>query len=70
MTLNPIAIPMPQPVKPGQARPAGPPIVIIGAGGHGRVVLEALRRGGATIEGFADDDPDRKSTRLNSSHYS
>ena len=40
------------------------PIVIIGAGGHGREVSEILRyqsqhQGGLTVLGFVDDNPDR-----------
>lgn len=32
-------------------------MVIIGAGGHGREALGALRRAGQKFEGFVDDDP-------------
>jgi sugar O-acyltransferase (sialic acid O-acetyltransferase NeuD family) len=34
------------------------PIIVIGGGGHGRVVIEALLRGGATV--IAVIDPDRR----------
>ncbi len=34
-------------------------VVIYGAGGHGKVVLDALERGGRDVAGFVDDDPDR-----------
>ncbi|MGD2218019.1 MAG: NeuD/PglB/VioB family sugar acetyltransferase [Gemmatimonadales bacterium] len=35
------------------------PVVIYGAGGHGKVVLDALERAGRHIAGFVDDDPGR-----------
>jgi sugar O-acyltransferase (sialic acid O-acetyltransferase NeuD family) len=35
------------------------PIVIYGAGGHGKVVLDALERGGRRVVGFVDDDSSR-----------
>jgi len=34
-------------------------VVIYGAGGHGKVVLDALRRAGREVVGFVDDDPER-----------
>lgn len=43
---------------------SGRPVVIYGAGGHGRVVLDALERGGYEVIGFLDDDPDRRGSRL------
>lgn len=36
---------------------AGLPIVVIGAGGHGRVVADALMAAGAQVLGFTDADP-------------
>ncbi|MBI3750564.1 MAG: acetyltransferase, partial [Chloroflexi bacterium] len=40
-----------------------PAIVIVGAGDHGRVVLELLRAAGATVVGFVEprSRPDRTS---------
>jgi UDP-perosamine 4-acetyltransferase len=35
------------------------PIIIYGAGGHGKVVLDALLQSGREIAGFVDDDPQR-----------
>ncbi len=35
------------------------PVVIYGAGGHGKVVLDALERAGRRVAGFLDDDPQR-----------
>jgi len=35
------------------------PVIIYGAGGHGKVVLDALLRSGRAITGFVDDDPQR-----------
>ncbi|MGD2152847.1 MAG: acetyltransferase [Gemmatimonadales bacterium] len=35
------------------------PVIIYGAGGHGKVVLDALLRSGREIAGFVDDDPQR-----------
>jgi sugar O-acyltransferase (sialic acid O-acetyltransferase NeuD family) len=35
------------------------PVVIYGAGGHGKVVLDALERSGRQIACFVDDDPGR-----------
>lgn len=36
---------------------SGRPVVVIGAGGHGRVVADALLAEGRTVLGFADADP-------------
>jgi len=33
------------------------PLIIVGAGGHGRVLLDVLRRAGRTVEGFVERDP-------------
>lgn len=38
---------------------AARPVVIYGAGGHGKVVLDALERSGRRVVGFADDDTSR-----------
>jgi UDP-perosamine 4-acetyltransferase len=35
------------------------PVIIYGAGGHGKVVLDALLPSGREIAGFIDDDPQR-----------
>ncbi len=34
--------------------------MIYGAGGHGKVVLDALEQGGFRVAGFADDDAERR----------
>jgi sugar O-acyltransferase (sialic acid O-acetyltransferase NeuD family) len=39
-------------------------IVIMGAGGHGRVVLEILFAAGKRVRGFLDDDPGKKGTMV------
>ncbi|GIW74799.1 MAG: acetyltransferase [Phycisphaerales bacterium] len=39
-----------------QAPPSGP-IVLVGGGGHARVVADAARWAGVQLEGFVDDDP-------------
>ncbi len=36
-----------------------PLIVIVGAGGHGKVLAEALRAGGVPVRGFVEADPGR-----------
>jgi len=38
-------------------------VLILGAGGHGKVVADALLRAGHTPLGFLDDDPSRWGTR-------
>lgn len=38
-------------------RPDPTPAVIVGAGGHGKVVLDALRSAGRSVVGFLDDNP-------------
>ncbi|UCC72977.1 MAG: acetyltransferase [Gemmatimonadota bacterium] len=35
------------------------PVVVYGAGGHGKVVLDALELSGRDVAGFVDDDPQR-----------
>jgi UDP-perosamine 4-acetyltransferase len=40
------------------------PIVIIGAGGHAKVIADALRAAGEPILGFTDEDPLTHGTRL------
>jgi sugar O-acyltransferase (sialic acid O-acetyltransferase NeuD family) len=35
------------------------PVLVYGAGGHGKVVAESLRACGVEIEGFVDDDPEK-----------
>ncbi|HAD88169.1 MAG TPA: sugar acetyltransferase [Rhodospirillaceae bacterium] len=40
------------------------PLLIIGAGGHGTVVLDAARVAGLTVLGLADADPARRGTRV------
>ncbi len=37
----------------------GPRVIVVGAGGHGRVVADALALAGARLMGFADADPAR-----------
>jgi sugar O-acyltransferase (sialic acid O-acetyltransferase NeuD family) len=37
-------------------------IVVYGASGHGKVVADAARAAGLTIEGFLDDDPAKRGT--------
>jgi UDP-perosamine 4-acetyltransferase len=39
-------------------------VVIYGAGGHGKVVLDALERSGRQVVGFADDDATRVGTQF------
>lgn len=39
-------------------------VVIYGAGGHGKVVLDVLERGGRRVVGFADDDAGRVGSRF------
>lgn len=41
-------------IQPARSQP---PLIIHGAGGHGRVVAEAARLGGWTVLGFVDDGP-------------
>jgi len=40
------------------------PVIVIGAGGHGRVVADALRSAGREVLGFTDADPTRHGARL------
>lgn len=40
------------------------PEIIVGAGGHGRVVADALRLEGRVVAGFVDPDPDPTSAGL------
>ena len=40
------------------------PVIVIGAGGHGRVVADALRAAGRELLGFTDADSTRQGTRL------
>jgi sugar O-acyltransferase (sialic acid O-acetyltransferase NeuD family) len=40
------------------------PIIIVGAGGHAKVVLEALRRGGTEILGLVDSDREKAGKSL------
>jgi UDP-perosamine 4-acetyltransferase len=35
------------------------PVIIYGAGGHGKVVLDVLLRSGREVAGFVDDEPQR-----------
>lgn len=41
------------------------PVVVIGAGGHGRVILDILRCAGRTVCGLLDDNPDLHGQRVN-----
>lgn len=41
-----------------------PGIVIVGAGGHGRVILDILLEAGKRVMGFVDDDPSLKGRRI------
>ena len=34
-------------------------VIVLGAGGHGKVVADAILSAGDTVLGFLDDDPDR-----------
>ncbi|MFR6042361.1 MAG: acetyltransferase, partial [Dysosmobacter welbionis] len=34
-------------------------MIVLGAGGHGKVVADAILSAGDTVLGFLDDDPDR-----------
>ncbi len=40
------------------------PVIIIGAGGHAKVVIEALRGNGVVILGLVDNDPKKAGTQL------
>ena len=44
------------PVRPGPVPPGGA-YVVLGGGGHARVVIEALRASGLTVVGLTDADP-------------
>ena len=39
-------------------------LIVLGAGGHAKVLIDALNRAGAVIEGIADADPARTGTRV------
>jgi UDP-perosamine 4-acetyltransferase len=39
-------------------------VIVLGAGGHAKVVIEALLRAGVTILGIADRDPARRGERI------
>ncbi|MDA2923068.1 acetyltransferase [Acidobacteria bacterium AH-259-L09] len=41
-----------------------PPVVIVGAGGHGRVVLDVLRSAERRVIGFLDDNPSLHRTQV------
>ena len=41
----------------GCSLPAGERLVVIGAGGHARVLISAIQQAGATVSGVYDDDP-------------
>jgi sugar O-acyltransferase (sialic acid O-acetyltransferase NeuD family) len=43
---------------------SGPRLVVLGAGGHGKVVADAARAAGMQVLAFADADPARRGTRL------
>jgi sugar O-acyltransferase (sialic acid O-acetyltransferase NeuD family) len=43
---------------------SGRPILVFGAGGHGKVVADAARSAGFTLVGFVDDAPSRAGTRI------
>lgn len=40
------------------------PVLVLGAGGHGRVVVQALRSAGRIVAGFLDDDRARVGTQV------
>ena len=40
------------------------PVLIIGAGGHGKVVADVLQTMGRSIKGFLDDDPAKAGTSV------
>lgn len=44
--------------------PPAEPLVVYGAGGHGKVVADAARSQGLEVLGFLDDDPSRVSRRV------
>ncbi|HXT88844.1 MAG TPA: hypothetical protein VN714_06265, partial [Trebonia sp.] len=49
--------------SPGLSNPAGG-VVVIGAGGHAKVVISTLRAAGHDVTAVFDDNPDRRGTRV------
>ncbi|MCA9491052.1 MAG: acetyltransferase [Myxococcales bacterium] len=41
-----------------------PPLVVLGASGHGKVVADTARAAGRAVLGFADDDPARRGVHV------